>query len=193
MICKKDIRLDQSQLDQVAQLAKTKTMKELSAHFNMSKQTFQIIRQQQPEIDQIYHENRKQKNVKTFTKDEILEVEKLAETINIEAIAKHFATSVYHFNKARKEQPELAKALMQGIDNRSGYFGYQQKQKRKVIKQKTSKKVEIISAVGVSESDSLENRAPANISTEEALQRFYHLRQIDRQKQLRKELKELEW
>ena len=94
---------------------------------------------------------------------------------------------------ARKEQPELAKALMQGIDNRSGDFGYQQKQKRKVIKQKASKKVEIVSTVGVSESDSLENRAPSNISTEEALQRFYHLRQIDRQKQLHKELKELEW
>ena len=193
MKCKKHIRLDQSQLNQVAKLAKTKTIKEVAAYFNMSKHTFQIIRKQQPEIDQIYYENHKQKNVKIYTESEILEIEQLAETLSVEDIAKHFGTSVYHFSKARKEQPELAKALMQGIENRSGNFNYRQKQKRKAVKQKASKKAEIASTIEVSESDSLENRAPDNISTEEALQRFYHLRHVAKQKQSRKELRELYW
>lgn len=185
MRSKKHTKLNQSQLDEIAMLAKTKTLTEVAAHFNMSKTTFKLIRKEQPEIDQIYYHHYEQRHSRVYTKEDVLEIEKLATTLNIEAIAQHFGTSYYYFQQARMSQPELNDALLRGIANRGDDFSYKQKQKRKVEAPQNPIKEKSIS-------DSLANRAPQDISTEDALKRFYYLRQLNKEKEYRKELKELD-
>jgi len=64
--------LTQDQLAEFKELAKTKMLKEIAGHFNMSKQTFLMIRKQQQEIDIIYQAALKEKRNKIYTTEELL-------------------------------------------------------------------------------------------------------------------------
>jgi len=57
---KKPQQLTQDQLNELKELAKTKMLKEIASHFNMNKETFRLLRKEQPEIDTIYQELQEQ-------------------------------------------------------------------------------------------------------------------------------------
>jgi histidinol phosphatase-like enzyme len=126
--------LTQDQLAEFKELAKTKMLKEIAGHFNMSKQTFLMIRKQQQEIDIIYQAALKEKRNKIYTAKEILKIEKMLETSNMENIARYLWISIPALTKARNKQPELEEAIIRGIKNRPNNFNYLRQKESQIKK-----------------------------------------------------------
>ena len=105
-------KFTEDQLNEVKELAKTKTLGEIAGHFKMSKATFVSLRKQQPEIDTIYYKNTKQKQGKLYTAEEILKIGELAKTLDLETIIKKLGTTIAYLNRARANQPELDAVLI---------------------------------------------------------------------------------
>jgi hypothetical protein len=91
---KKHQQLTQDQLNEIKELAKTKTLKEIASHFNMNKATFLLLRKEQLEIDVIYYGVLEQRKNKLYTTEEILAIEEMIRTSNMENIAKHLGISM---------------------------------------------------------------------------------------------------
>jgi hypothetical protein len=166
---KKHQKLTQDQLNEVGELAKTKRWKEIASHFNMNKDTFLFIRKQQPEIDVIYYKNTKGKQNKLYTPEEILEIGKMAKTLNLETIAKNLGTTIPYLKRARANQPDLDKALIKSIE------GW--------VSKKVQEKIKPLNP---------ESRMLEDISPEEAIIRFRELKAEEKRKRLIQELKEID-
>lgn len=190
-------KFTKEQLNEVKELAKTKTLKEIASHFNMNKETFRLIRKEQSKIESIYQEVKEQKKSRLYSEEEISAIEEMAHTSNMETIAKHLAISMPLLAKARKRQPELEEALLRGIKNRPSNFNHLRQAAGKAHKEeqaKTQKHIEkalqkqTIQTL-TKKQESLFSRAPENISPEEALARFRRLKEEDRVRRLLQELK----
>ncbi len=164
-------KFTEDQLNKVKELAKTKTLQEIAIHFNMNKSTFVSLRKEQPEIDTIYYKNTKEKQIKLYTSKEILEIGKMAKTLNLETIIKKLGTSLSYLKRARANQPELDAVLINSIEGRDGAFNY-----------KTSAKIR---------PQRLECRTPNDISPEEAIERFHKLKEAEKKRRQIQELKEI--
>ena len=164
-------KFTKDQLNEVKELAETKTLGEIASHFNMSKSTFVSLRKQQPEIDTIYYNNTKEKQIKLYTSKEILEIGEMAKTLNLETIIKKLGTSPSYLKRARANQPELDAALIKGIESRDVAFNY-----------KTSTKIR---------PQKPEYGMPDEISQEEAIIRFRELKAEEKKKRLIQELRKI--
>jgi hypothetical protein len=112
IIMHKQQQLTQEQLNELKELAKTKTLKAIANHFNMNKVSFMLLRKEQPEIDAIYYEAKEQTKNKLYTAEEILAIEEMASTLNMENIARHLCISIPLLTRARNRQPELDAAII---------------------------------------------------------------------------------
>ena len=74
---KKPQQLTQDQLNELKELAKTKMLKEIASHFNMNKETFLLLRKEQPEIDAIYQELKEQRKNRLYSEEEISVIEEM--------------------------------------------------------------------------------------------------------------------
>jgi len=189
-------KFTKEQLNEVKELAKTKTLKEIASHFNINRETFLLIRKEQPKIESIYQEVKEQKKSRLYSEEEISAIEKMAHTSNMETIAKHLAISMPLLAKARKRQPELEEALLRGIKNRPNNFNHLRQAAEKAHKEeqaKTQKHIEkaLQKQTLTKKQESLFSRAPENISPEEALARFRRLKEEDRAWRQLQELKEI--
>ena len=192
----KQQELTQDQLNEIKELAQTNTLKEIASHFNMSKQTFLIMRKQQPEIDIIYQKILRAKRNKIYTAEEILEIENMLKTSNMESIAKHLRVSIPVLTKTRSKQPKLEKAIIRGMQNRPSNFNYLRQKEAK--KQKEEKFTALMQQEEHQEkqdlktAESLSTRAPEFISPEEAIVRFRELKEEEKAKRKFQELKEID-
>ena len=177
-------KFTEDQLNEVKELAKTKTLGEIAGYFNMSKATFVSLRKQQPEIDTIYYQNTKQKQGKLYTPEEILKIGELAKTLNLETIIKKLGTTIAYLNRARANQPELEEALIWVMKNRPGNFDHPRQAEEKALSKRTGR-------LRTENKESLFTRAPDDISPEEALARFRRLKEEDRVRRQLQELKEI--
>ena len=195
---KKPQQLTQDQLNELKELAKTKMLKEIASHFNMKKETFRLLRKEQPEIDTIYQELKEQRKNRLYSEEEISVIEEMTRTSNMETIAKHLGISMPLLAKARKRQPELDVALIWGMKNRPSNFNHlrqieekahkeEQAKTQKHIEQGSHKKTE---QLRTENKESLFTRAPDDISQEEALARFRRLKEEDRARRQLQEFKE---
>ncbi|MDC0864829.1 hypothetical protein OAP56_02650 [Rickettsiaceae bacterium] len=175
MTNRKGMKLTQGQLEELRVLAQTKNLNEIADHFQMSKFVFKRMRKEQSEINQIY--NSVAKVYRVFSPEEIQESHQLVRTLAVRDVAKHFNVSYPFFEKARKLQPELGKAILDGISERRSDFDVSKKQKKR-FEDKKKREQEIL------ESDCLSKRAPIDISPEDALKRFNRLWQIEKAKRL---------
>jgi hypothetical protein len=183
-------KLTKNQLKEIKELAKTKTIKEVASHFEMSLNNFRELRKLQPEIDIIYSEVRSGKKFKIYTAEEIEEVEKLAQKFNLKCVAKHFDTLESFLAIARKNQPELDAALTRGMNHRASN-GIKGKKVTipSAIVTPVSKTDSLITQIP--KTDSLFIKAPDDISPEEALNRFYRLKAEEKKKRQLRELKNM--
>jgi len=196
---KKPQQLTQDQLNELKELAKTKMLKEIASHFNMKKETFRLLRKEQPEIDSIYQKAQEQRKSRLYSAEEISVIEEMTRTSNMETIAKHLGISMPLLAKARKRQPELDVALIWGMKNRPSNFNHLRQIEEKAHKKeqvKTQKHIEkaLQKQTGqmlTKKQESLFTRAPEDISTEEALARFRRLKEEDRARRQLQELKEI--
>ena len=168
----KQKKLTQDQLNEIKELAKTKTLTEIGRYFNMNEAAFLLLRKQQPEINTIYHGTPKEKKCKLYTPEEILEIGEMAETANLETIASNLGISIPRLNRARANQPELDKVLINSIKNRASNFNYKTPTKAKPKRP--------------------EYRMPDEASPEEAIVRFRKLKEEEKRKRLIQELKEID-
>jgi len=193
--------LTQDQLNEIKHLAKSKTLKEIGCHFNMSKAQFQLFRKQQPEINAIYYGTTKDKVRTEYTPEELIEIEKMLATSNSVSLAKHLGISMSVLRQARTDHPELDSAIVRGINNRPSDFNLLMRIQRKKAKEEQlnspeetkkdeSKKVTQTKNIKIKKSDSLFTRAPDDISPEDAIERFQRLKRQDKQQRLLQELKE---
>jgi hypothetical protein len=196
---KKPQQLTSDQLNELKELAKTKMLKEIASHFNMNKETFRLLRKEQPEIDAIYQEAQEQTRNRLYSAEEISVIEEMGHASNIEDIAKYLGISRALLTKARKRQPELEEALIRGMKNRPSNFNYLRQAEEKAHKvehAKTQKHIEkaLHKQTGqmlTKKQESLFTRAPEDISPEEALARFRRLKEEDRARRQLQELKEI--
>lgn len=194
-------QLTQEQLNELRELAKTKTLKAISNHFNMNKATFMLLRKEQPEIDVIYHEVKAQAKNKLYTAEEILVIEEMTRTLNMENIAKNLGISIPLLTKARNRQPELDAAIIRGIQNRSSNFNFLRQAEQKTYREARAKAQKHIEKdikeplrkekIQIVKQDSLFIRAPEDISHEKALARFLRLKEEARERRLFQELREI--
>ena len=136
---KKPQQLTQDQLNELKELAKTKMLKEIASHFNMNKETFLLLRKEQPEIDTIYQELKEQRKNRLYSEEEISVIEEMTHTSNMETIAKHLGISMPLLAKARKRQPELDVALIWGMKNRPSNFNHLRQIEEKALKKNRQK------------------------------------------------------
>lgn len=187
--------LNKDEIQEIKSLAGTMRLKDIASHFGLTTVAFRRIRERQPEIDQIFKEA--SISDKIFTPEEIAEVEKLSKTTNMEHIAKHFNTSVYFMKKARNTQPELERAITDGINSRGDSFFATQKMKKANLRREHIEQIDTKNSIGGSRksdtisTDSLDKRAPPDISYEDAIKRFYRLRDIEKKKRMKEEVKRL--
>jgi len=183
-------RLNEGQLEEIKILAKTMCLKEIAEHFNIGQVAFRAIRSWQLEIDEIYKEASSSNRV--FTKEEIVEIEQLLQTMNLERVSRHFNASINSMKKARSAQPELNEAIINGVASRSGGCFVKQKIK-KVELQKSQQRLEVYTrdAWDKLDFDSLTRGAPPNISYEDAISRFYKLKNAEKTKRIKEEIREL--
>lgn len=184
--------LNKDEFQEIKSLAGTMRLKDIASHFGLTTVAFRRIRERQPEIDQIFKET--SISDKIFTPEEIAEVEKLSKTTSMEHIAKYFNTSVYSMKKARNTQPELERAITDGINSRSDGFRATQKMKKAKLRREQIDKKNSIGGSRKSDTistDSLDKRAPPDISYEDAIKRFYRLRDIEKKKRMKEEVKRL--
>lgn len=185
--------LNKDELQEIKSLAGTMHLKEIASHFGLTTVAFRRIRERQPEIDQIFKEA--SISYKIFTPEEIAEVEKLLQTNNMEQTAKHFNTSVYYMKRASNTQPELEKAITDGINSRSDGFRATQKMKKTRLRREHIEQIDKKNSIGGSRksdtisTDSLDKRAPPDISYEDAIKRFVRLRDIEKEKRMKEEAK----
>jgi len=201
-------KLTEAQLDEIRELAKTKTLKEIASHFNMSKTTFLMIRKLQPEIDAIYQGAAKSTVPIIYTPEQLLEIEKKVETLPMTSVAEYLGISMPTLGKARKGQPELEESLVRGINNRASNFNHlmlvqknlQKSERAKIEKQKLEEGGEAKGGVEkkgqereikLESTESLFTRAPDDISPEEAIMRFRKLKAVDKNYMQLQELKEI--
>ena len=189
--------LTQDQLAEFKELAKTKMLKEIAGHFNMSKQTFLMIRKQQQEIDIIYQAALKEKRNKIYTTEELLEIEELLETSNMESIVRYLGISMPVLTKARNNQPELEAAIKRGVANRSNNFNFKRKNEKRIQKEE---KFELVMQKDEEEKtgepkkeESLLTRVFEDISQEEAIIRFNKLKAEEKKKRQIQELRKMNW
>ena len=184
--------LNKDELQEIKSLAGTMHLKEIASHFGLTTVAFRRIRKRQPEIDQIFKET--SISDKIFTPEEIAEVEKLSKTTSMEHIAKYFNTSVYFMKKARNTQPELERAITDGINSRGDSF-FAQKMKKTRLRREHIEQIDKKNSIGGSRksdaisTDSLDKRAPPDISYEDAIKRFVRLRDIEKEKRMKEEAK----
>jgi len=62
-------KFTKEQLNEVKELAKTKTLKEIASHFNINRETFLLIRKEQPKIESIYQEVKEQKKSRLYSEE----------------------------------------------------------------------------------------------------------------------------
>jgi len=197
----KQQQLTQEQLNELKGLAKTKTLKAIANHFNMNKATFMLLRKEQPEIDAIYYETKEKTKNKLYTAEEILAIEEMARTLNMENIAKHLCISIPLLTRARNRQPELDAAIIRGIKNRSSNFNFMRQAEQKAHREAQAKTQKHIAKdikkplrnekVQIVKQDSLFTRAPEDMPHEKALARFLRLKEEARERRLFQELRKI--
>ena len=213
---KKKHNLTETQLEEIKELAKTMPIKDIASHFNMSTSTFRWIRKQQPEIDKIYQEVINERDNRIYSPDDILEIERMFETLDAISVARSLGISIPTLTKARKHQPELESAIIRGMNNRPSNFNYLMRNLKKLKKEekaiiqeqeqeqeqeeesvekdsfqavvkKNNKKKEL----NPEKTESLFTRAPDGISPEDAIERFYRLKEEDKNHRQLQELKSM--
>lgn len=197
----KQQQLTQAQLNELKELSKTKTLKAIANYFNMNKATFMLLRKEQPEIDAIYHEVKEQTKNKLYTAEKIMAIEEMAQTLNMENIAKNLGISIPLLTKARNRQPELDIAIIRGIQNRSSNFNFLRQAEQRAYREAQAKTQSDITKnikkplrkekAQTVKQDSLFTRAPEDIPHEKALARFLKLRDEARDRRLFQELREI--
>ena len=209
---KKKHSLTETQLKEIKELAKTKPIKDIASHFNMSTSTFRWIRKQQPEIDKIYQEVINERDNRIYSPDDILEIERMFETLDAISVARSLGISIPTLTRARKQQPELESAIIRGMNNRPSNFNYLMRNLKKLKKEekaiiqeqeqeeesaekdsfqavvkKNNKKKEL----NPEKKESLFTRAPDGISPEDAIERFHRLKEEDKNHRQLQELKSM--
>ena len=184
--------LTEYQLNEVAELAKTKSLKEIASHFHISTDTLRSLRTKQPEIDIIYQRVTEEQRNKIYTAEEIVSIGDLAQEMNLDNVAKHLEISRPRLIEARRKQPELDDALTRGVNNRSSNFDALQKASNRA--QAEEGKASQLASDSEPEDDSerLYIRAPEDISPEEAVKRFYRLKKEEKERQIAQELKDID-
>jgi hypothetical protein len=184
-------KLTEDQLNEIRELAKTKTQKEIASHFQITHAQFKYLKKMQPEIDDIISEVTSAKKFKIYTAVEISEIEKFAETMSMEQITNKVGTTMGYLSKSRNRQPELDAAIVRGIKNRHHAFSQKIQTSKRILKvekdiESRSKKPKL------QELDSLLTRVSDDLSPEEALRRFRRLKAEERRKNQMRELKAME-
>jgi len=197
----KQQQLTQEQLNELKELAKTKTLKAIANHFNMNKVSFMLLRKEQPEIDAIYYEAKEQTKNKLYTAEEILAIEEMASTLNMENIARHLCISIPLLTRARNRHPELDAAIIRGIKNRASNFNFMRQAEQKALREAQAKtqnhltknieKLVQKEKVQIVKQDSLFTKAPEDMPYEKALARFLRLKEEARERRLFQELREI--
>ena len=200
-------KLTEDQMEEIKYLAKTKTLKEIASHFNISTSNFRVMRKEQPEIDAIYNAVPKDRLRTKYTPTELLEIEKMLATSSMTEVIKHLGISMATLTKARNRHPELEGALTRGMENRPSNFNGLMLAKQKVLKKQqqilekakkekegseeaTPPKVSRV-VIPVENKESLFTRAPEGISTEAAIIRFSRLKEEDKHHRQLQELKRM--
>jgi len=200
-------KLTEAQLDEIKELAKTKTLKEIASHFNISTANFRVMRKEQPEIDAIYNTIPKDRLRTEYTPTELLEIEKMLATSSITDVVNHLGISIATLTKARNLHPELEGVLTRGMENRPSNFNglmlakqkQFKKQQQEIEKEKKAQEESKEATppgvsrvvIPVKNKESLFTRAPDDISPEEAIIRFRKLKAVDKKHRQLKELKEI--
>lgn len=211
---KKKHNLTETQLEEIKELAKTMPIKDIASHFNMSTSTFRWIRKQQQEIDKIYQEVINERDNRIYSPDDILEIERMFETLDAISVARSLGISIPTLTRARKHQPELESAIIRGMNNRPSNFNYLMRNLKKLKKEekaiiqeqeqeqeeenvekdsfqavvkKNNKKKEL----NPEKKESLFTRAPDDISPEDAIERFHRLKEEDKNHRQLQELKRM--
>ena len=115
---------------------------------------------------------------KIFTEKDLIEVTKLAESMTSEQVARQFGYAPTEFSRLKREQPKLASAYRKGAEIRSvvrisnNAYKKQNKKKEAMIKVK-------------------ENN-PSDLTTETALDLFNQQFKKNRERELRRELKNID-
>ena len=181
-------KLTQEQLDEIKDLAKTKNLKEIASHFGMSKLSFRMLRREQPEITTIYEGTPKDKVRTEYTPEELIEIEKMMEVLSMTAVVKKLGISMPILTKARNQHPELEAALTRGMENRSSDFNHlirvKKKEEKAAIAETQIEQKNNNVKKSKQKEESLFTKAPEDISPEEALQRFYKLKEDAKRKRL---------
>lgn len=84
-------------MEEIKDLAKTKTLKEIASHFNISTSNFRVMRKEQPEIDAIYNAVPKDRLRTKYTPTELLEIEKMLATLSMETIQNQGQNYIRYF------------------------------------------------------------------------------------------------
>ena len=203
-------KLTETQLEEIKELAKTMPIKDIASHFNMSASTFRWIRKQQQEIDKIYQEVINERDNRIYSPDDILEIERMFETLDAISVARSLGISIPTLTKARKHQPELESAIIRGMNNRPSNFNYLmrnlkklKKEEKAIIQEQEQESVEKDSFQAVvkknnkkkelnpEKKESLFTRAPDDISPEDAIERFHRLKEEDKNHRQLQELKRM--
>jgi hypothetical protein len=186
-------KLTEDQLNEIRELGKTKVLKEIARYFKMNVLNFRILREEQPEIDIIYNAIPKEKKYRIYTSEEIIEIEKLAQTLNIESLTKHLKTTMGYFKRSRKQQPELDEALKRAIDSkvRSSLFSQKIKAGKKFLKNEYDMQLKG-KKPKPKEQESLFTRVSDDLSPEEAIRRFRRLKAEEKKKNQMRELKAMD-
>tara|TARA_B110000908_G_C10129399_1_gene391463 strand:- start:265 stop:852 length:588 start_codon:yes stop_codon:yes gene_type:complete len=189
--------LTQDQLAEFKELAKTKTWKEIASHFHIRVEILRLLRKNHPEIDIIYKKALKKKRNKIYTTEELLEIEELLETSNMESIVRYLGISMPVLTKARNNQPELEAAIKRGVANRSNNFNFKRKNEKRIQKEE---KFELVMQKDEEEKtgepkkeESLLTRVFEDISQEEAIIRFNKLKAEEKKKRQIQELRKMNW
>jgi uncharacterized protein YgbK (DUF1537 family) len=127
-------KLTEDQLNEIKELAKSKPLKLIASHFQMTLAQLKYLKKMQPEIDDIISEVISAKKFKIYTTIEISEIEKLAETLSIEQITNQVGTTMGYLSKSRKRQPELDAAIVRGIKNRHHAFSQKIQTSKRIVK-----------------------------------------------------------
>jgi hypothetical protein len=196
--------LTEIQLEEIKELAKTKTLKEIASHFSISTSNFRIMRKEHPEIDAIYNTIPKDRLRTKYTPAELLEIEKMLATSSMTEVIKHLGISMATLTKARNLHPELEVSLTRGMENRPSNFNglmlakqkELKKQQQIIEKAKEGSKEEILPKVSrvvipAENKESLFTRAPDDISQEDAIVRFRRLKEEDKNHRQIQELKRM--
>ena len=115
---------------------------------------------------------------KIFTKEELLKVTELAEAHNNDVAAKHFKLTPHKFSELKKSQPELGEAYNKGVKARKRGIHLSGHVDKLAKPQKITEEVL--------------NRSIREISTQEALNRFYEIKKRNDMIRIKEELKNID-